>query len=158
MCASNLTEQAATGHGQATADGRRQVVVVPESRSRTATWIIAVCLLVIASCLVLRPDPLVTSVATAQPVAASGARGIFAFTGQLSKTSYGVFMVDVDTSTIWCYEVDPEKPLLKFVAARSWKYDRYLEEFNIDPDTAPAIVEELVEQQRQRRLESVGAS
>ena len=68
-----------------------------------------------------------------------------------------ITMVDVDTSTLWCYEVLPGKPLLKLVAARSWKYDRYLEEYNIDPDTAPPIIEQMVEEQRQRRLESLGS-
>jgi hypothetical protein len=112
--------------------------------------------MIIATCLVLRLDEGDRPVALAQPVSRSGARGIFAFTGQLSKNTYGVFMVDVDTSTLWCYEVLPAKPMLKLVAARSWKYDRYLEEFNIDPDTAPPIIEQMVEEQRQRRLQSLG--
>ncbi len=138
--------------------GKPEVVVVQAPRNGTATWLICVSLMVIATCLILRLDSSGGAVALAQPVSRAGARGIFAFTGQLSKNSYGVFMVDVDTSTLWCYEVLPSKPLLKLVAARSWKYDRYLEEYNVDPDTAPAIIEEMVEQQRQRKLESVGGS
>ena len=124
--------------------------------SRTVIWLICVSLMVIATCLVLRLDSAGRPVALAQPMSRAGARGVFAFTGQLSKNTFGVFMVDVDTSTLWCYEVLPSKPLLKLVAARSWKYDRYLEEYNIDPDTAPPIIEEIVEQQRQRRLQSIG--
>ena len=130
------------------------VVLAPPSR--VGTWVIAISLVIIATLLVLHLDSAGGPMAIAQPVTHSGARGIFAFTGQLSKTSYGVFMVDVDTSTLWCYEVVPTKPLLKLVACRSWKYDRYLEEFNIDPETAPPVIEELVEQQRERRLQSMG--
>ena len=130
--------------------------MVQAPRSQAATWLIAVSLVVIATCLVLRLDSWVSGVAVAQPVSQAGARGVFAFTGQLSKNSFGVFMVDVDTTTIWCYEVDPGKPMLKLVACRSWKYDRFLEEFNVDEATSPEFVEELVEAQRRRKLQSMG--
>ncbi|MFQ5491770.1 MAG: hypothetical protein ACE5GE_13710 [Phycisphaerae bacterium] len=125
-------------------------------RSQGPAWVMAISLAVIATCLVLRLDEPLTDRALAQPVAQSGARGIFAFTGQLSKTTYGVFMVDVDTSTLWCYEVLPGKPLLKLLAARSWKYDRFLEDLNGDPEMSPEVIEELVEQQRRRKLQSMG--
>jgi hypothetical protein len=156
VCSEEPIKQARVNGGIDSSPVESAAVIGPARAPRAAIWTIAVSLTVIATCLVLRLDSRGGSTALAQPVTHSGARGIFAFTGQLSKTSYGVFMVDVDTSTMWCYEVDPDKPMLKFVAARSWKFDRYLEDFNVDPQTAPAVIEDMVEQQRQRRLESMG--
>ena len=139
------------------ADLAAPVTLAQPRRSQGPAWVIAISLAVIATCLVLRLDGPSTGQVLAQPVAQSGARGIFAFTGQLSKSTYGVFMVDVDTTTLWCYEVLPAKPLLKLLAARSWKYDRYLENLNGDPEMSPEVIEELVEQQRRRKLQSMGA-
>lgn len=139
------------------ADGAAPGPTVRIGRSQGPAWVIAISLVVIATCLVLRLDEPSTGQVLAQPVAQSGARGIFAFTGQLSKSTYGVFMVDVDTATLWCYEVLPSKPMLKLLAARSWKYDRYLENLNGDPEMSPEVIEELVEQQRRRKLQSMGA-
>ena len=130
---------------------------VQAPRSQGPAWIIAISLAVIATCLVMRLDGPLTDRVLAQPVAQAGARGVFAFTGQLSKSTYGVFMVDVDTTTLWCYEVLPAKPMLKLLAARSWKYDRFLESLNGDPEMSPEVIEQLVEQQRRRKLQSMGA-
>ncbi len=134
----------------------RPVVVVQPSRNGAASWLIAVSLMVIASCLLLRLDE-GRGIALAQPVNQAGARGVFAFTGQLSGGGFGVFMVDLDTTTIWCYEVDSTKPIMRFVASRSWKYDRYLEHFNL-ADPLPEDVERMVDDQRRRKLQSAGTS
>ena len=77
---------------------------------------------------------------------------MFAFTGQLSSDSYGVFMVDVDAGTIWCYRYVSNKNLLKLVAARDWKYDRYLENFSTEP--SPEFIKEELEQQRAAALQA----
>ena len=82
-----------------------------------------------------------------------GARGIYAFTGQLTGKSYGVFMVDMDTGTIWCYEMakgSNNELQMQLVAARSWIFDRYLEEFNV-AEPIPAAVRAMVKQQRSHR-------
>jgi len=81
-----------------------------------------------------------------------GARGIYAFPVQLSPRTYGICMLDVDASTLWCYEYVPTTRKLRLAAARSWIFDRYLEEYNIEGLT-PADVGRLVEKQRSRRLE-----
>ena len=73
----------------------------------------------------------------------AGARGIYAFTGQLTSKSYGLFMLDVDSGTVWCYEFQRAangEPQMKLVAARSWISDRYLEEFNV-ADPVPSAVQ-----------------
>ena len=76
-----------------------------------------------------------------------GSRGVFAFSGQLASGAFGVYMVDVDSMTIWCYEYQKERGCMRLAAARSWKYDRYLEQFNVC-DITPADVERLIEDQR----------
>lgn len=113
-----------------------------------AWWIIALSLAAIAinmsfSSTTAPPE------AVAQSVRGAGARGVFAFTGQLTANTFGVFMVDVDAGTIWCYEyiMAGGQKRLRLVTARSWIFDRYLEEYNVD---APSVsdIQRMVEQQR----------
>ena len=87
---------------------------------------------------------------------AGGARGVFAFSGQLTKSTFGVYLVDVDTMTIWTYEYLPRKSCLRLASARTWRYDRYLENHNIC-DLPPEAVEEMIERQRQYRIDKVDA-
>jgi hypothetical protein len=115
-------------------------------------WAIAGCLLVIATTLVVRRDVPFDSAAFAQLPASAGARGVFAFSGQMTKGSYGVFVVDTDAMTIWAYEYVAPKGCLRLAGARTWRYDRYLENHNIC-DLPPDVVEKMVEEQRQYRLQ-----
>lgn len=117
-------------------------------------WVIAMALVVIATTLVVRNDgPSGAGVALGQAVTSGGARGVFAFSGQLSKGSYGVYMVDVDAMTMWVYEYLPQKGCMRLAAARTWRYDRYLENHNVC-DLPPDVVEQMIEDQRQYRLQS----
>lgn len=110
-------------------------------------------LLAIVAMQALRPDaPRFTDSALAQSVNSGGSRGIFAFTGQLSKGEFGVFMVDVDAMTIWAYEYQSQKSCLRLAAARTWRYDRYLENYN-SCDLPPDAVEQMIDIQRQDRLQ-----
>jgi hypothetical protein len=132
------------------ADGYRQ------TRARAphpVYWVIAGALVVIAAALVTRSDPSpLGSVALGQTAGVVGARGVFAFSGQLSKGTYGVYMVDADTMTIWAYEYLPQKGCLRLAGARTWRYDRYLENYNIC-DLPPDVVEHMVQEQRDQRLQ-----
>ena len=118
-------------------------------------WVIAVALVVIATTLVVRPQggPL-DSVAFGQLPTSAGARGVFAFSGQLSKSTYGVYVVDTDSMTIWVYEYLSQKGCIRLAGARTWRYDRYLENHNVC-DLPPDVVEKMVEEQRQFRLQSI---
>lgn len=115
--------------------------------SRTIWWVMAILLAVIATALVARRDQ---PAVWAQTPSAVGAKGIYAFTGQLSANSYGLFMMDVDAGTLWVYEYVAKEGRLRLVAARSWLYDRYLEDFNCAAPS-PAEVAELIEQQRRAK-------
>ncbi len=120
-------------------------------------WVIAVALAVIAVQMVARPggapDWLQGNPALAQAVTSGGSRGIFAFSGQMSKSTYGLYMVDVDAMTLWVYEYQPQKGCMRLAASRTWRYDRYLENHNIC-DLPPDVVEQMVEDQRRYRLQS----
>ena len=139
----------------AAADPPPQIVTVPAPGRQTVWWVMTVLLAVIATALVMRWDEAALSrsawaqagVTAAGP--ASGARGIYAFTGQIGNRAYGLFMLDVDTGTVWCYEMAGGRHM-KLLAARSWIFDRYLEEFNVAAPT-PTEVRQLVEQQQAAR-------
>ena len=126
----------------------------PRRSPHPVFWVIAVTLVVIATTLVVRPQggPL-DSVAFGQLPTTAGARGVFAFSGQLSKGTYGVYVVDTDAMTIWVYEYLAQKGCIRLAGARTWRYDRYLENHNVC-DLPPDVVEKMVEEQRQYRKQS----
>ena len=130
---------------------------------QTVWWAMTVVLAVIATALVMRLDDAVFSRSVlAQPggtgvLPMAGARGIYAFSGPLSSKSYGLFMVDVDTGTVWCYELErgrDNETRLRLVAARSWIFDRYLEEFNVASPT-PSEVQAMVQRQTSHAANAV---
>lgn len=129
----------------------------PRRTPHPVWWLIAGSLAVIAVAQITRPGgpPLIElgNPALAQTTA-GGARGVFAFSGQLTKSTYGVFVVDVDTMTIWSYEYMPQNRCLRLASARTWRYDRYLENHNIC-DLPPEAVEEMIERQREYRIDRV---
>ena len=139
---------AITRHGDNVMDGQAQP---RQTNSQTVHWIIAVLLAAIAAGLWMRPSGGAMPMALAQNQPLAGARGVYAFTGQLDPNRYGLFMLDVDQGTIWCYELDRVSGMrkLRLVAARTWVYDRYLQDFNCAPPDF-RMVQQLVAEQRAR--------
>jgi hypothetical protein len=127
-----------------------QTTVSRSAGSHAAQWVIAVLLAFIAGMLWTRPSGELAPIALAQTAPLVGARGIYAFTGQLDRNSYGLFMLDIEQGTIWCYEIDNVSGVrkLRLTAARSWVYDRYLRDFNCAAPDFRAV-QELVAQQRE---------
>jgi hypothetical protein len=139
--------------------GTAPVTVVVSGGRQTALWLIAVLLTVIATALLLRLDDsrlMKSAMAQTDGFAGGtpvGGRGIYAFSGQLTARTFGLFMLDVDTGTVWCYELQKaanDELQLRLVAARSWASDRYLEEFNV-AEPVPGAVRLMVQQQRALR-------
>lgn len=137
--------------------GAPQVIVVAGAGRQTVWWVLAVLLAILTTAVIMRwDDGLISRPAWAQATGSPGGglpgtRGIYAFTGQITSRSYGVFMIDVDTGTLWCYELQRStagSAQLQLVAARSWIYDRFLEEFNT-ADPIPSEVRAMVQQQQQ---------
>ena len=115
----------------------------------TVLWVIAILLAIIATALWTRPSGSLLTPALAQGPALAGARGIYAFTGQIDSNRSGLFMLDVDQGTIWCYELENAGGArkLRLIAARTWIYDRYLQDFNCAPPDF-RMVQQLVAEQR----------
>ena len=114
-------------------------------------WLITSLLAVIAVCLLIEVGAS-TSIALAQ--ANSSAEGgqtdrLLAVAGQLSRDTYGLYLVDLDNTTICVYQYLPGKRTgmteLCLMAARSFAFDRRLEEYNTKP--SPREIKELINQQ-----------
>ena len=78
-----------------------------------------------------------------------GARGIYMMPAQLGPQTYGLYLLDVDSGTICVYRALPDTNRFRLMSARSYKYDRFLEDFNGE-SPRPREVQKLVEDQRQR--------
>jgi hypothetical protein len=66
---------------------------------------------------------------------------------QIDRDRYGLAMVDTTNHTLWIYELNSRglpHSRLKLLAARSWKYDRLLEQYNTD-EPKPEQVRMLLE-------------
>ena len=68
---------------------------------------------------------------------------------QLGPSAFGLYLMDVDSGTICVYKATPETSRFRLMAARSFKYDRFLEDFNNDTPR-PKDVQKLADDQRQR--------
>ena len=78
---------------------------------------------------------------------AGGKGGIHLVPVQIARDSYGVVMVDTVSQTLWVYEINNRGPAynnLRLLAARSWKYDRKLEDLNTS-SPRPKEVQRLLE-------------
>lgn len=76
-----------------------------------------------------------------QPIA--GGSGIYLMPGQLSVNTWGCYVMDVDAQTLCAYRWFEGDKKLRLVAARNFRNDRRLHNFNTDHPT-PAEVEKLL--------------
>ncbi|MGA2497039.1 MAG: hypothetical protein ABSH20_04830 [Tepidisphaeraceae bacterium] len=77
----------------------------------------------------------------------AGGAGIFVMPAQLSGNTWGCYLIDVDRSTLCCYQYFPGTRELQFVAARNYRNDTQLSNFNTTP--SPAEIQNLVNKQNQ---------
>jgi hypothetical protein len=115
-------------------------------RASLGRWLGAVALAGAAAFLVIqlswdRPSALAQAGApdrpgaTSQSVAAKPG-GMFAVAGQVTKDTYGLYVVDPDNSTICVYQWlsdGPKSGKLRLMASRNFTYDRQLDEYNTEP-------------------------
>jgi hypothetical protein len=79
---------------------------------------------------------------------------------QLDRDNSGLVMVDTLRETLWIYEINNRGPAhnrLRLLAARSWKYDRLLEEYNT-AEPRPKQVKLLLENLKQPERKDVDSS
>jgi len=113
----------------------------------TALWANAAVLAVIGIVLLSRggaPSLLPAAYAQNQAPIAGGA-GIFIMPAQMQTNVWGAYLLDVDNKTICAYQFYAGERKLRLVAARSYRYDTRLENFNTD--ISPKEVKALVERQ-----------
>lgn len=78
---------------------------------------------------------------------------------QLGRDSYGIVMVDKIAKTMWIYEIGSRGPAhnkLRLLAARSWKYDRQLTDFNTGepkPEQVKKLLERLAKPEPKMQME-----
>lgn len=75
-----------------------------------------------------------------------GGGGVFIVPAQFSTNSYGCYIMDIDSQTLCAYQYYEKQ--LRLVAARNFRFDRRLNQFNSDRPT-PEEVRQMVEQEMQ---------
>jgi hypothetical protein len=109
------------------------------------------CLLIMGSKLGLP----ISAEATA-PNGAGGEEEIVVIPIQIERDTYGIAMVDKTSQTLWIYEFGNRGPAyarLKLLAARSWRYDKLLQQYNTGepkPEQVKMILESLSKQVEQK--------
>jgi len=96
-------------------------------------WLRVSVLSVVVILLFLSGDRLRNLAGAITPLQGEGDDGILVIPIQLERDSYGLAMVDTLGQTLWIYEMNNRGPAhsrLRLLAARSFKYDRLLEEYN----------------------------
>jgi hypothetical protein len=80
-----------------------------------------------------------------QPIA--GGAGLFLMPAQFSSNTWGCYVMDVDSQTLCAYQFLPGEKQLRLVAARNFRFDRRLGNYNTSP--APLDVKDLVDKEAQ---------
>ena len=117
----------------------RQIVI--------ALWANAVLIGALVIVLLTRSDaPVLTPAAFAQTqIPIAGGAGLFVMPAQFSTNTWGCYVMDVDSQTLCAYQFLPGEKQLRLVAARNFKYDRRLGNFNTEPP--PLEIKELGEKE-----------
>jgi hypothetical protein len=94
------------------------------------------------------PIGLPAALAQQQPQAVTGGGGgIFVAPAQLSSTTWGCYLMDVDHQTLCVYQYSPGEKMLRFAASRTFRYDRQLDDYNTLP--APSEMKDLAARQNE---------
>lgn len=116
-----------------------------------ARWMVVTVLAAVLVCLWVWTG-LRSDLAGAQSVGSGGQDGIYVVAGQISRETYGLFLVDYDNKTICVYQYLPTDRNLRLMAARTYRFDVQLDAYNSDSLT-PQEVKQLVEQQQRLGIE-----
>lgn len=82
------------------------------------------------------------------PLAAGSAAGqsVLVVAGQVTRDSYGLYVVDQENRTICVYQWMPSTRKLRLLAARTYAFDIRLDQYNTEPD--PLEIKKLGDQAR----------
>ena len=109
-------------------------------------WVIVVLLSVITARLVLELGYGASS-ATAQVTSSVGGKDMLVVGGQITKDSYGLYLVDMKRQSLCVYQWLSGTRKLRLMGARTFRYDVQLDEYNAGKPT-PRDVKRLVEQNK----------
>lgn len=84
----------------------------------------------------------------------AGGAGLFLMPAQFSSNTWGCYLMDVDTQTLVAYQFLPGEKQLRLIAARSFRFDRRLGNFNTSPP--PLEVKDLVDKEQQNQRVNPG--
>ena len=122
-------------------------------------WLLPALIVLGALCLFFIGSKLSSS-ATAQAELQTGTdSGILVIPVQIERDSYGLAMVDTVGQTLWIYELNSRGPAhsrLKLLAARSWRYDKLLQQYNTaepKPEQVKMLLENLGQLQKTPKKE-----
>src|SRR4051794_11108898 len=76
----------------------------------------------------------------------AGGGGVFVMPAQFSKDTYGCYLLDVDAQTLAVYRYEPLEKQLRLAAARNFRWDRKLANFNTALPS-PLEVKEMLEKE-----------
>ena len=114
----------------------------------------AAALLLIGLALLARsniPEFLPAALAQQAPQPIAGGGGLFLMPGQLSATTWGCYVMDVDRQTLMVYQYQPGERMLRLMAARDFSNDRRLRRYNTEPppDEIKALTDKEQDKSRQ---------
>ena len=78
--------------------------------------------------------------------AIGGGAGVFVVPAQFGSNFYGCYIMDVDAQTIAAYQMFPGEHNFRLIAARTFRHDRKLNNYNTLPD--PNEIKKLVEKEQ----------
>jgi hypothetical protein len=73
---------------------------------------------------------------------------VFIVPAQFAPNVFGCYLMDIDAQTLCAYQFFPSDKALRLLAARNFRFDRRLTNFNTDKPT-PEEVKQIVEQAQQ---------
>ncbi len=127
---------------------------ISDGSKTVARWLMVILLAVIVVMLGSELFSSPSASADSKTGWASGKEGkVFAIAGQISKDTYGLYLVDMKNSTICVYRLT-NNGQLKLAAARTFIYDCQLDSYNTEP--LPKDVAKLVA--KARRLKDINTT
>jgi len=137
--------------------GRLERVVV--ERHVPGRWLIVSGLIGVAGVLagaLLAPQAGAQVGAAQAPAYGAAGGGVFAIAGQITRDTYGLYLVDARQGTICVYQYLSAKRTLRLLAARTFVYDRQLDSYNTEPK--PADIAKMVAEARRLRTATTKAA
>jgi hypothetical protein len=118
-------------------------------------WVLPGLIVMGVLCLFFMGGRLSSPASAQMELQAGGDSRILVVPVQIGRDSYGLAMVDTVAQTVWIYELNSRGPAhkrLTLLAARSWRYDRLLQQYNTG-EPKPEQVKMLLENLGQLRKE-----